>query len=703
MKKIFTIVLMMLFAFSVNAQDLGKAPEIKHVKQNSVFIPKADQAAYTGNASTGTYHSIVLSDGTLTQTGTLVTDPFPMAEEFADGVVYRVDANMGFYSVNPDDGTTTSLGTITGFSGTPVGLAYDWGSSTMYLLVLDADNIPHLCTLDMNTYTATEIGAGTGMLIAMDFADDGYLYGPALDDENLYQIDPATGATTLIGSTGLGLNYGQDVSFDYTTGMLYTINCGDQYTYGTYDISTGAFTQIADMGGNQHATFVVCNYPVENGAPAAVSNYVVTPDAGGALTVDLSWTNPSLDFEGNALTELTSMDVYIDGSGTAAYTNSSPVIGGADSYTATVSTAGMHSFKVVGTNSAGEGMPTNVSVWVGEDVPEAPGNVVLTATDMDATVTWDAPAAGMHGGYFSGSGLTYTIVRQPGNTTVSADQTALTFTETLVDAGNYYYEVTASNTIGEGGTGTSNTLLFGDFLLYEDFEGTYPPAGWTEDETGGAAWGQNAGTVHPSGEPAHSGTMLAYFNSWSVSSGNTAALITPTIDFSNMNGVLSVWVYHETGYASSDDNIQVKMSIDDGSTWTDLGTPISRNDGTTGWAEHTFDIIGGGTATTKFNFFGTSAYGNDIHIDDVTLTGTSTIGVDNILGDGIKVFPNPSNGVFNINVDNNYNLEVFDITGRVINSRTLTGNTSIELNTAGVYFLRFSDKNGSYTQKVIVK
>ncbi len=79
------------------------------------------------------------------------------------------------------------------------------------------------------------------------------------------------------------------------------------------------------------------------------------------------------------------------------------------------------------------------------------------------------------------------------------------------------------------------------------------------------------------------------------------------------------------------------------------------------------------------------------------------VGINEISSDGIKVFPNPSNGVFNINVENDYNLEVFDITGRVINTRTLTGNTSIELNTAGVYFLRFSNEKGSYTQKVIVR
>jgi len=93
----------------------------------------------------------------------------------------------------------------------------------------------------------------------------------------------------------------------------------------------------------------------------------------------------------------------------------------------------------------------------------------------------------------------------------------------------------------------------------------------------------------------------------------------------------------------------------------------------------------------------------DVVLNDYFGDINNHVGINEISSNGIKVFPNPSNGVFNINVDNNYNLEVFDITGRVINTKTLTGNTSIELNSAGVYFLRFSNEEGSYTQKVIVK
>jgi hypothetical protein len=573
---------------------------------------RVNEEAYAGNTTVGRYYSLDLATGDTVMTGSIGSDPFPMAEEYADGAVYRIYSDMTLEEVNPDDGTTTALGTMSGVSGTPTGLAYDWGTSTMYVVVLDASNIPQLCTLDMTTYALTLIGTGEGMLIAMDFDINGDLYGPSLND-TLYQIDPATGATTIVGPVGFDVNYGQDVSYDYISQTMYSITCGAQYSFGSYDLSTGTFTEILSMGSDQYGTIVVCNPPADPAAPAASTDLLVTPDAGGALTADVSWTNPTLDVSGSALSELTLIELFIDGEATASYSNSSPTIGGAETYTATVAAAGMHTFTVVGTNSVGEGIPVSETVWVGEDVPAAPTNVVLTATGMDASLSWTAPTEGLHGGYFSGTGVTYDVIRYPGAVLVADDQTATTFTETLVDANVYSYEVIASNAVGEGGAAMSNELTIGDLLVF-DFESGEPLG--TQFVDGDCGW--MIGTDGSSSYwtiPAH-GTY-AYVNDDACNADMSDVwMILPAVDFTGVTAP-----FMKFSNVRNNDIFTVKVSTDS-VNWTDVVTLSTDN--ITEWQEETVDLsayAGEPDILIAFHYNDDGNWGYGWAVDDIMISG----------------------------------------------------------------------------------
>lgn len=75
-----------------------------------------------------------------------------------------------------------------------------------------------------------------------------------------------------------------------------------------------------------------------------------------------------------------------------------------------------------------------------------------------------------------------------------------------------------------------------------------------------------------------------------------------------------------------------------------------------------------------------------------------------------ELFPNPSNGLFTLNINENYTsavLSVFDITGKLVDNKTFKNNNSINLNYSdlpkGMYQLQFSTENGSYISKIVIE
>jgi PKD repeat protein/N-acetylneuraminic acid mutarotase len=164
-------------------------------------------------------------------------------------------------------------------------------------------------------------------------------------------------------------------------------------------------------------------------------------------------------------------------------------------------------------------------------------------------------------------------------------------------------------------------------ILSSGFEGVTPPAlpaGWAQVAVSGtaAAWTTTSQTVHPSGKTPHGGAVMARFNSYSASGGTTARLYrTGSADLSGTPPPLTFWMYHDTGYSSYNDRVQVQVSTDGGSTWQNVGSAISRYDGTTGWKQHSVALTGftGPASDARLGLLGISAYGNDIYVDDLLI------------------------------------------------------------------------------------
>ena len=197
-------------------------------------------------------------------------------------------------------------------------------------------------------------------------------------------------------------------------------------------------------------------------SPGAPTNVVVTPDAGGALEAVIDWVCPDVTVGGATLTELDEMNVYRNNE--LIYTDTSPTIGGAGTYSdVVVPASGNHAYKVVGSNTAGEGIPVVVSTWVGEDVPNAVTDLVLTdvsTDDLIAQLNWVNPTTGLHGGYFAGV-TGYDIVRSDGEEFDVTGSLTTWQDDTIVNPGVYFYTVTPYNGSGSGPSTSSPQVGIG--------------------------------------------------------------------------------------------------------------------------------------------------------------------------------------------------------------------------------------------------
>jgi len=168
-------------------------------------------------------------------------------------------------------------------------------------------------------------------------------------------------------------------------------------------------------------------------------------------------------------------------------------------------------------------------------------------------------------------------------------------------------------------------------LLSTGFEEGCPPTGWTQQQTLGlyGYWNSSTSTVHPSGTAPYEGSRLGYFNSYSAVAGNRSRLESPAIDASDYTGLnLSFWMFHDGAYPSYYDTLQVQVSVN-GGAWVDAGFCIMRPTMPYGWREHTIDLSAyDRSSNLRIGFLGKSAYGNDIHIDAVNLTGNYQMPTD---------------------------------------------------------------------------
>lgn len=275
--------------------------------------------ATVGN-NNGKFYKVDIDNGDLTEYGGFESLPFSMADEFADGKLYRMTEWMDFWEVAVD-GELTKINdaglydqwTALGYAPFNYAMAYDWNTQRMYIAGDDGVNWPvgnpHLAYFDLETYTLVYVGQINtgGMIVGMDFADDGFLYGVGVDG-NLYKINVDEFEVEVVGATGLG-NIDkdfQDVSYDRAGHVLYGIfRYGSPWLshYGSINTETGEFSAIQNYDISNYACFAITKDPVQfytltftvdngtdpiEGAEIAINGETLTTNASGIASTELA-------------------------------------------------------------------------------------------------------------------------------------------------------------------------------------------------------------------------------------------------------------------------------------------------------------------------------------------------------------------------------------------------------------------------------
>lgn len=366
-------------------------------------------------------------------------------------------------------------------------MAYDWKHGVLYGLsrefytddFLTALQFEYsgLYAIDMATGVATQVkqfidwpsGAINNPTYLTLTADlDGNLY-VVNNGGTLLRIDPENEfEATEIGSTGrTPAARLQTMDYDPMSGMIFW---AADYSNLLSDIcvidpTTAATSQVGFLGTDSRLAGLSVDFNIPSaGAPAGVSALKAVTDASGAPKATVSFVNPDRTFGGSVLTSISELQLMRDGELANSWT--APEAGAALNFVDNVEQPGYVTYSVLPKNILGDGLVRNVTIWVGRDVPEAPGNVGIGCnSDGSAIIQWDAPKEGLHGGWLDMQSLKYAVIRMPGNVRVANDLTDCEYTDrSITTMSKYSYIVVPYTADGQGETAQSVEIALGSSI-----------------------------------------------------------------------------------------------------------------------------------------------------------------------------------------------------------------------------------------------
>ncbi|CAN5243374.1 hypothetical protein BH09BAC5_BH09BAC5_02890 [soil metagenome] len=277
---------------------------------------------------------------------------------------------------------------------------------------------------------------------------------------------------------------------------------------------------------------------------------------------------------------------------------------------------------------------------------------------------------------------------------------------------------------------TNNFTCSGSALslpFFQGFEGTtFVPTGWSAyNPDGSNTWARTTSC-------AKTGVACAMMDNFTYQTGNGQIdeITMPPVNLSTVaSPVLTfqvAYVYWTVPYQFSD-TLTVFVSTNCGATWTSVyqkfgnnlmtGTPLSST--TTGWVPNstewrleTVSLLPYQTATSLMvKFRNGSDFEDNLYLDDINIMNSTGM-IHSELANAVNLFPNPSSGMFNLNIalasQKDLKVKVVNTLGQTINEfaelNSNGGMFTLDLSaeTNGVYFVEVTAGEETTVQRIII-
>jgi hypothetical protein len=192
---------------------------------------------------------------TLTPVGPIAAGVNLFATDFdnAANTLWAIDnAAQTLGTIDLATGAYVSQGALTGVptGHTITGMKFDPLDSDVVFVTSTDGAVSQLHRLDPVTRELTLVGDITGLALVIELAiaNDGTIYVHDIADDTISTVDRATGASTLVGPTGINANFAQGMDFDAGSGTLYAwlYVGGGVNNLSTIDLATGAASLVVD-------------------------------------------------------------------------------------------------------------------------------------------------------------------------------------------------------------------------------------------------------------------------------------------------------------------------------------------------------------------------------------------------------------------------------------------------------------------------